>query len=90
MPSFCPWQGGRPAGTKRRQLEWLTNFVLVVASLFGVAVGAALHFFYKLHILGFMHPEYKILPLILLGEVNGQDLATTSKEFDSFHYPFVF
>ena len=49
----APSSALRPTGTRRRQLEWLTNFVLVVVSLFGCSVGAGLMGFYKLHLLSF-------------------------------------
>lgn len=54
-------------GTRRRQLEWLTNFVLVVVSLFGCSVGAGLLGFYQLHLLTFVSYEFFIIPLVLLG-----------------------
>ena len=57
----------RPTGTRRRQLEWLTNFVLVVVSLFGCSVGAGLLGFYKLHLLQFISIEFVIVPVVLLG-----------------------
>ena len=57
----------RPVGTRRRQLEWLTNFVLVVVSLLGCSVGAGLIGFYQLHLLSFISYEFFIIPLVLLG-----------------------
>ncbi len=60
----------RPTGTRRRQLEWLTNFVLVVVSLFGCSVGAGLLGFYKLHLLAFLSIDFFIVPIILLGILN--------------------
>ena len=57
----------RPTGTRRRQLEWLTNFVLVVVSLFGCSVGAGLLGFYKLHLLQFISIEFVLVPVVLLG-----------------------
>ncbi|XP_059084591.1 CD63 antigen-like [Tigriopus californicus] len=57
----------RPTGTRRRQLEWLTNFVLVVVSLFGCSVGCGLLGFYKIHLLSFVSFEFYIIPLVLLG-----------------------
>ena len=58
----------RPVGTRRRQLEWLTNFVLVVVSLMGCSVGAGLIGFYQLHLLSFISYEFFIIPLVLLGK----------------------
>ncbi len=58
----------RPIGTRRRQLEWLTNFVLVVVSLLGVSVGSGLLAFYKLHLMRFIAMEFYVVPLILLGD----------------------
>ena len=58
----------RPIGTRRRQLEWLTNFVLVVVSLLAVSVGAGLIGFYRLHLLSFVSFEFYLVPLLLLGE----------------------
>ena len=58
----------RPVGTRRRQLEWLTNFVLVVVSLLGCSVGAGLIGFYQLHLLSFISYEFFIIPLVLLGK----------------------
>ena len=59
----------RPTGTRRRQLEWLTNFVLVVVSLFGCSVGSGLLGFYKLHLLSFISTEFYIIPIVLLGKL---------------------
>jgi hypothetical protein len=59
----------RPVGTRRRQLEWLTNFVLVVVSLFGCSVGAGLIGFYQLHLLSFISYEFFVIPLVLLGKL---------------------
>ena len=50
------------------QLEWLTNFVLLVVSLLGCSVGAGLIGFYQLHLLSFISPELFIIPLVLLGK----------------------
>lgn len=58
----------RPVGTRRRQLEWLTNFVLVIVSLLGCSVGAGLIGFYQLHLLSFISLEFFIIPLVLLGK----------------------
>lgn len=58
----------RPTGTRRRQLEWLTNFVLVVVSLFGISVGSGLLAFYRIQLLSFISIEFYIVPLVLLGE----------------------
>ena len=68
---FISLSGGRrrPLGSRRRQLEWLTNFVLLVVSVFGVMVGAGLLGFYKIHLLRFLSVEFFILPLVLLGNV---------------------
>ena len=60
----------RPVGTRRRQLEWLTNFVLVVVSLMGCSVGAGLIGFYQLHLLSFISYEFFIIPLVLLGKAH--------------------
>lgn len=57
----------RPLGTRRRQLEWLTNFVLIIVSLLGCSVGAGLIGFYQLHLLTFISPEFFVVPLVLLG-----------------------
>ena len=71
MTCFISLSGGRrrPLGSRRRQLEWMTNFVLLVVSLFGVTVGAGLLGFYKIHLLKFLSVEFFILPLVLLGIV---------------------
>ena len=63
-----PVSSRRPVGTRRRQLEWLTNFVLVVVSLMGCSVGAGLIGFYQLHLLSFISYEFFIIPLVLLGK----------------------
>ena len=60
----------RPLGSRRRQLEWMTNFVLLVVSLFGVTAGAGLLGFYKIHLLRFLSMEFFILPMVLLGKSN--------------------
>ena len=60
----------RPLGSRRRQLEWMTNFVLLVVSLFGVTAGAGLLGFYKIHLLRFLSMEFFILPMVLLGRSN--------------------
>ena len=69
--SLFSLSGGRrrPIGARRRQLEWMTNFVLLVVSLFAVSVGAGLLGFYKLHLLAFISMEFFVLPLVLLGNV---------------------
>lgn len=66
-PSSLSGGRRRPLGSRRRQLEWLTNFVLLVVSVFGVMVGAGLLGFYKIHLLRFLSVEFFILPLVLLG-----------------------
>ena len=53
--------------TDKRQLEWLTNFFLIVVSLLGCSIGAGLLGFYQLHLLSFISPEFFIIPLVLLG-----------------------
>lgn len=75
-PSSLSGGRRRPIGTRRRQLEWMTNFVLLVVSLFGISVGAGLLGFYKIHLLSFVSIEFFILPLVLLGEMK---LKSTSK-----------
>ena len=50
--------GRRPEGTRRRQLEWITNFALVVVSLFGISVGAGLIIFYRLDHFGFIAEQF--------------------------------
>ena len=70
----------RPVGTRRRQLEWLTNFVLVVVSLLGCSVGAGLIGFYQLHLLSFISYEFFIIPLVLLG----------NQKWPSGHYSIVY
>ena len=57
----------KPLGSRRRQLEWMTNFILLVVSLFGVTVGAGLLGFYKIHLLTFLSVEFLVLPMVLLG-----------------------
>ncbi len=57
----------RPEGTRRRQLEWITNFALVVVSLFGISVGAGLIVFYKMDHFGFIAWQFTYIPWILLG-----------------------
>ena len=61
--------GGRPEGTKRRQLEWITNFALVVVSLFGISIGTGLVVFYKMDHFSFIGYQFTILPWLLLGEL---------------------
>ena len=75
---ICSLSGGRrkPLGTRRRQLEWMTNFVLLVVSLFGISVGAGLLGFYKLHLLAFISIEFMVLPLVLLGKWLFKDVYT--------------
>lgn len=60
--------GRRPEGTRRRQLEWITNFALVVVSLFGISVGAGLIVFYKMDHFGFISPAFRYIPWLLLGK----------------------
>ena len=48
-------------------MEWMTNFILLVVSLFGVTVGAGLLGFYKIHLLTFLSVEFLVLPMVLLG-----------------------
>ena len=60
--------GGRQIGTKRRQLEWVTNFFLVIVSFFMISVGAALIGFYKLHVMQFISPVFFWIPIILVGK----------------------
>ena len=74
----------RPTGTRRRQLEWLTNFVLVVVSLFGCSVGAGLLGFYKLHLLQFISFEFVLVPVVLLGAFTFRDhpYKTSAKFWD--------
>lgn len=57
----------RPEGTRRRQLEWITNFALVVVSLLGISVGAGLIVFYKMDHFGFISWQFTYIPWILLG-----------------------
>ena len=50
-------------------MEWMTNFVLLVVSLFGVTVGAGLLGFYRIHLLTFLSIEFFVLPMVLLGKI---------------------
>ena len=86
---FWSLSGGRrrPLGSRRRQLEWMTNFVLLVVSLFGVTAGAGLLGFYKIHLLRFLSLEFFILPIglskvpskIVLGKIRLDPFVTLSQ-----------
>lgn len=71
----------RPTGSRRRQLEWLTNFFLVVVSLFGVSVGSGLMAFYKLQLLSFISVEFAIVPAVLLGMAASIELIPLTQVF---------
>ena len=64
--------------TDKRQLEWLTNFFLIVVSLLGCSIGAGLLGFYQLHLLSFISPEFFIIPLVLLGNAQKKIVIVNS------------
>ena len=75
-----------------RQLEWLTNFFLVVVSLFGISIGTGLMAFYKLHLLSFISIEFFIVPVILLFKICDANLRCgllkTKRKLNSMQWGF--